>query len=230
MTAPFVGHWDAIRLIVFDLDGTLYDQRPLRRRMAFELARDALASRQTTTLRVLAKYRKLREAWAERDLVDFESELRKAVALATSTSPDHVAALVSEWIETRPLRHLRRYRFAQLAELFAGIRRSGRTIAIHSDYPVAAKLAALDLEADHIACAGDANGVRLKPDPSGLHWLMKRTGAAPHETLMIGDRLERDGLAAQRAGTACLIKSRRPIPGVTTFRHFDDALFAPLLG
>jgi FMN phosphatase YigB (HAD superfamily) len=230
MTAPFAGNWDAIRLIVFDLDGTLYDQRPLRRRMAFELARDALANRHTTTLRVLAKYRKLREEWAGRDLIDFEGELREAVAGASSATPDEVAALVSEWIETRPLRHLRRYRFAQLAELFAGIRGSGRTIAVHSDYPVAAKLAALGLEADHIACAGDANGVRLKPDPSGLLWLMERVGVAPHETMMIGDRFEHDGVAAQRAGTACLIKSRRPIPGANTFRHFDDALFAPLLG
>jgi len=227
MTAP---DWDAIRLVVFDVDGTLYDQRPLRRRMAFELACDALIHRRTTTVHVLSRYRALREEWAERDTADLETELRSAVAKATALTPDRVGALVSTWIEERPLRHLQRCRFAGIDALFAAIRRSGRAIAVHSDYPVAAKLAAMGLEADHNASAGNPAEVRLKPHPSGLLHLMALAGAAPHQTLMVGDRQERDGLAAQRAGTACLIKSRLPVTGVATFRDYDDAVFTPLRG
>lgn len=230
MTAPAALDWDAIRLVVFDVDGTLYAQRPLRRRMAFELACDALARRRMKSLRVLSRYRAMREEWAGSDADDFEKDLRAAVAKVSSLSPEQVGTLVEEWIDTRPLRHLRRCRFAGLEALFAALRHSGRTIAVHSDYPVARKLAALGLEADHIAYAGNPRDVRLKPHPSGLQHLMDRAGASLHETLMIGDRWERDGLAAQRAGTPCLIKSRRPIPGVATFRHYDDTVFAPLLG
>lgn len=229
MTAPPRVDWDIIRLVVFDVDGTLYDQRQLRARMALDLMRDALRRRDMESLRVLSRYRKLREEWAGRDSADFESELRKAVASQTGLTPVQVGDLVSEWIDTRPLRHLPRCRFDGIEPLFTAIRRSGRTVAVHSDYPVAAKLAALSLHADHIASAGDPGDVRLKPHPSGLQWLMTQAGAAPQETLMIGDRLERDGLAAQRAGTACLLKSRRPIEGAATFRHYDDPVFAPFL-
>ena len=104
MTAPALVDWDAIRLVVFDVDGTLYDQRPLRRRMAFELACDALIRRRTTTLRVLSRYRALREEWAERDTADFETDLRAAVANATALTSDRVGTLVTAWIEERPLR------------------------------------------------------------------------------------------------------------------------------
>jgi FMN phosphatase YigB (HAD superfamily) len=87
----------------------------------------------------------------------------------------------------------------------------------------------LGLKADHIVSAEDqAIGV-LKPNPKGLIALMRAAGADPGTTVLIGDRPDRDGLAARRAGVRAMIRSRRPLPGWQTFASFDDPLFGPLL-
>lgn len=57
--------WGSIRFVVFDVDGTLYNQRMLRLRMAGELIADAVARGSLTNLRVLRAYRSLREAIGE---------------------------------------------------------------------------------------------------------------------------------------------------------------------
>jgi hypothetical protein len=46
---------------------------------------------------------------------------------------------------------------------------------------------------------------------------------------MVGDRLDRDEQAAQRAGAQALILARRTPASVHGFRRYDDAVFAPLL-
>lgn len=52
---------------------------------------------------------------------------------------------------------------------------------------------------------GDGDLAR-KPDPAGLHWLMARAGAAPADTMMVGDSLM-DLEAARAAGTRlCLAR------------------------
>ena len=71
-------------------------------------------------------------------------------------SPEQVRAVVSRWIDRHPLPYLRACRYAGLGELFAGLRRHGKTIGVLSDYPATAKLAALELAADHIVTAHDA--------------------------------------------------------------------------
>jgi putative hydrolase of the HAD superfamily len=116
-----------------------------------------------------------------------------------------------------------------LPELFAALRARGKLLGILSDYPAHQKLERLDLAGDHIAWAGEPDIGILKPNPRGLEHLMRLAQVRPEQTVMIGDRVERDGLAAQRAGTHVLIRSDRPIPGWTTFKRFDDLIFAPLL-
>ncbi len=222
--------WAGVRLIVFDLDGTLYDQPPLRLAMARELGLDCLRRRSTQTLRTLRHFRQVREKLGEgHGTADFAAEQYRLTAqLCHQPEPD-VRALVEEWMERRPLAHLPRYKARGIDRLFAAIRASGRTIAVWSDFPVMAKLAALGLAADHAIWAGDAGVGRLKPDPSGLRALMERTGASPRETLVIGDRMDRDVRAATAAGTRALLRSRRPHGRAASFRHYDDPVFAPLL-
>jgi len=85
------------------------------------------------------------------------------------------------------------------------------------------------LTADHVVFAGDEGIGLLKPHPRGLEFLMAAAGVEPHETVVVGDRVDRDGLAAQRAGAQALIRSSRPIEGWQVFARYDDALFAPFL-
>lgn len=221
--------WQDIRLVAFDVDGTLYRQRPLRLRMAADLLGHALRERSLVGLRVLSRYRRIRERLGHEEAAGFEPVLLAETAAAASVPEDLVRAIVAEWIDRRPLAHLARCRYAGLVELFAALRRRGKSIGILSDYPAPAKLEALGLAADHVVSAGDEGVGILKPHPRGLLALIERAGATPGTTVLIGDRTDRDGLAARRAGARVLIRSSRQIDGWQTFAGYEAAPFLPLL-
>lgn len=211
------------RLVVFDVDGTLYDQSRLRRAMAVRLLSHIALTGRISTLKALRAYRHAREATAEALRPDFENEAIAAAARAGSMSPAQARDLVTEWMQRRPLGLLARCRYAGVAELFAALQARGTMVAILSDYPAAAKIKALGLGADVIAFAGGAGVALQKPDPGGLRHLMETTGASPAETILIGDRDDRDGQAARRAGIDVLIRTDRP-DGPDTFRSFASLI------
>lgn len=226
MTAPFTAaDWAGIKLAAFDVDGTLYRQRSLRLKMARDILLHSIMTWDLDTMRVVGAYRRIRERLADEEVSDFDRVLIAETAKATSRSPDSVISAVAEWIDERPLPYLRGCLYAGVTQLFAGLKRDGKTIGILSDYPAEAKLAAMGLAADHIVAAGDV-GI-LKPHPKGLEVLMAAAGAKPCETVLIGDRAERDGRAGERARVRTLIRSSKPIEGYQTFASFHAALFAP---
>ena len=221
--------WSDIGLVAFDVDGTLYRQSALRMRMARDMLSHAALTRSWRHVAVLRAYRKIRETLGHEEVDDFDPELVTRTAAAVRVPPDLVRAVVAEWIDFRPLRYLSACRYPAITELFDGLRASGKTIGVLSDYPVAAKLAAMGLAADHIACAGDAHVGILKPHPRGFLSLISAAGVRPDKAVLIGDRADRDGLAARRAGAHALIRSDKPVDGWRTFSRFDDPVFAPIL-
>jgi FMN phosphatase YigB (HAD superfamily) len=221
--------WAGIHLVVFDVDGTLYRQRQLRLRMARDLLIHTVLKRDPKIIAVLARYRRIRERLGNEQVINFEIASIAQTAAATAVSPDKVRSIVSEWIEQRPLGYLAACRYPGLSQLFAGLRRSGKSIGILSDYPAKAKLEALGLTANYVVSAGDDGIGVLKPHPRGLESLIAAAGVQPHETVVIGDRVDRDGLVARRAGARALIRSSKPIGGWQTFARFDEGLFAPFL-
>jgi FMN phosphatase YigB (HAD superfamily) len=228
MTAIFtVADWSEIRVVAFDVDGTLYRQSVLRLKMMREMVVHAIMERNLDAIRVVSAYRLIRERLGDEEATDFERQLIAETAQATSRSPGQVRALVTEWLLKRPLPHLRKCLYAGVTDLFTGIEREGKTIGILSDYPATDKLSAMRLAANYIVDAGDV-GV-LKPHPKGLQLLMSAASVSARETLFVGDRAERDGLAGQRAGVRTLIRSAKPIAGFQTFASFRDPLFAPFL-
>jgi putative hydrolase of the HAD superfamily len=225
MTDAATFDWAAIRLIVFDVDGTLYSQQKLRLAMARALLVHSIARVDTQTLRVISSYRKLKESLAEAEMPDFEPVLHARVAARHQITTHQVAAIVADWIETRPLPLLAAARIRGVERVFADARAAGRTVAVLSDYPAAAKLASLGLTADIIVAAGDPDVGVMKPHPRGLEAVIARAGATAANTVMIGDRPERDGAAATRAGVAALIRHRKALPGWRCFTDFTDRLF-----
>ena len=221
--------WTTIDLVVFDVDGTLYDQRRLRLAMLRQLLGHAWQTCSLDTLRTLRTFRRVREALGEQAGADFMALQYAQTASRHGKTPGAVRALTHEWMEQRPLPLLAACRYAQVVELFAGLRAAGKRVAAFSDYPAEAKLAALGLAADPMVCATDAGIERLKPDPAGLLAILRQTGVAPGRALMIGDRFDRDGAAAGRAGMRALIRSGRAHAQWATFQAYDDPVFRPLL-
>lgn len=215
--------WSRVRAVVFDVDGTLYDQRILRRRMWNALLRHCMRDPRTLgTLRVLKTFREIREELADEEAEDVAVEQYARPARRLGVPPERVQAVVERWMHEHPLAYLPSCRFDGLDRLFEGLRRSGRPVAILSDYPSEAKLRALGLEADVHVSALDPAVNRLKPHPRGLQHVIERLGLTAQDCLFIGDREERDGVCARRAGVPYLLKVSTPLADGIRFTRFED--------
>lgn len=217
------------RLVVFDLDGTLYRQGPVRRGMLAEIlaappeAGPGRPLGRLARLSLLRRFRRLREEISLSAPEGFDAALFARLARETGRGEPELRALAHDWMERRPLPRLMAARVPGAAELIAALRARGRAVAVWSDYPVTDKLAALGIEADHHLWAGDPGLGALKPDPAGLRLAMARAGAAPEETLMVGDRLSHDGAAAKAAGVDFLLRAdRRPRRSGPRQHHLRD--------
>lgn len=204
------------RAVVFDVDGTLYRQPPLRRRMALELLA-AAASRPLPTLRairIVGRFRAEREALRalgrpERPLDELQYE---SPARRLGVDPEAVRTIVHEWIHRRPLRHLASCRRPDLVAALDRLADLGVPVAVFSDYPAEAKLSALGLEgrAAFALSATEPPVNAFKPHPAGFLEAARRLGLAPHQVLYVGDRAEVDLDGAIAAGLrARLVGSSR---------------------
>src|SRR5262249_51655939 len=78
--------WRDIRLVAFDVDGTLYRQRPLRLRIGRDMVLHTIAKCDLTTISVVSTYRRIRERLAAEEVVDFDRLLIAETAKVTSRS------------------------------------------------------------------------------------------------------------------------------------------------
>jgi HAD superfamily hydrolase (TIGR01549 family) len=222
-----------VRAVVFDVDGTLYLQPPLRRAMALRLlwAHAFRPLRGLRTLRALQAYRHaqedLRNATGDAALAQLEHAAQRS-----GLSKERIGAEVARWMEREPLALLRRYRRPGALGLIAACRKAGLKLGVLSDYPAQAKLAALGLAGlfDAVIIAQSPEIGVFKPHPRGLLAAASALGVSPAETLYVGDRAEVDGAAAAAAGTPCIILASRGLKsgaysGAAGFQEVHDLLF-----
>lgn len=221
--------WKTIDVVIFDLDGTLYDQRRMRTRMLMQILSTAVRSKSLQVPMILHTFRRCREELGNVAACDFLFRQYEITATRLGRPVNDVRDVVEEWIERRPLAVIAGCIFPGVPELFAALSAANRLIAVFSDYPAEAKLEAMKLQADFIVSASDENVGQLKPHPAGLHKILKLAGTKPRRSLMIGDRFDRDWEAARRVGIRALIRSNRPHAMADTFRSYADEVFQPLL-
>jgi FMN phosphatase YigB (HAD superfamily) len=226
-----------LKAIVLDVDGTLYDQRSLRRAMAVKLLRHAVCAplRNWRTVHVLRVYRQMQEQLRayEGGGVDLATTQIERVAAHTGMEPEDVRQIVRRWMELEPLPLLAARARAGLGPLIAGARARGIRLGVLSDYPCRHKLEALGLahSVDVVVCAQDPTVQRFKPDPRGLLAVFQQLGVPPDEGIYVGDRPDVDAVAAHRAGARSVIVAGRPLPGtvpfvvITDFSHLAALLF-----
>jgi FMN phosphatase YigB (HAD superfamily) len=179
------------RLVILDMDGTLYYQFPLRLCMCIELAfYYAFHIRRLAELSMISRFRK-----------NYESGV-----LEKETS------VITYWMQEKPLRYIALLHDRKLLRLVVRLQEQGAKIAIYSDYPVLKKITALPgFTADYCFCAADSVIQCLKPTAQGLKNILHITGETVEDSLFIGDRYEKDGKCAEGVGMDYIILDNTPL-------------------
>src|SRR4030042_581673 len=140
--------------VIFDVDGTLYDQLKLRQKISWEMLRFLVAHPTgLTDLKILWDFRKARnknECLVGNHIEDRQFEWG---AKASNTSVERVRQVVQYWMFTKPLLYLNNCCYPGIRELFSQLRGKGIRIGIFSDYPAADKLNVLALRVDVMVSA-----------------------------------------------------------------------------
>jgi FMN phosphatase YigB (HAD superfamily) len=217
--------------VLFDLDGTLYRQTPLRSLMAMELLTLPLSGwlKAPRRFRALRAYRKAQEELRSADGRSPEAAQLLTAARRTGLPVDEVEWLVNEWMISRPLKYLRVCRAKGLERLLVFLDRAGVRTGVLSDYPAELKLQALGLNGRFwpVLCAPDVGA--LKPSPRGFLLACRTWNLAPGEVLFVGDRPDVDAAGASAAGLPCVIIgggffSRKQTTGYRVVRSLERLL------
>lgn len=204
------------KAVIFDLDGTLYYQRPFRVRMAWWIVGYIISHPHAVRdVSLIIQYRKVREHWEQysssvkvADTQMLDEQQYAYVAKQMNLPVEKVRRTIEFYMLEAPLKLLAAYRDEVLANIIEILRLRGITVVIYSDYPVQEKLKALGIEADGHYTSTDARIGCMKPAPKGIQVILKDYGLSHTDALMIGDRYEKDGLAAKENDVDFIIVGR----------------------
>ncbi len=190
-----------IRAVIFDVDGTLYNQKKLRRLMFFEIIKHySTRPWRWKEIKILQDFRDQREKNASVNCENIEKVQYEWGAKVSGVSPEQVKGVTAQWIFQYPLKHLYHCRYPGVCRFMEELKEQEIITAVFSDYPSAEKLSALQVSPHHLFSSTDKDIDRLKPDPRGLFVISQRLDLPVECCLFIGDREDRDGECARRAG------------------------------
>ena len=190
-------------LYVFDVDGTLYYQNKLRLIMGKRLLMYYLLHPlKFKDLIIIKNFRSLRENAKD------TNGLFDITAKKCNVSVSRVNEVIKKWIYENPIDALIASKDDKLLAIIDKLKANGKTVAIWSDYEADDKLKALQLSTDYVYTAEQERVGELKPSPKGLNLIMSDLNVPKDKTIMIGDRMVKDGEAAKKAGCDYLILSK----------------------
>jgi phosphoglycolate phosphatase len=182
-----------VRLVVFDLDGTLIDS-----------ARDLIGAVNAT--RVALGMPMLDDptvmdfiGHGARELVRHAIENGGQGTSLSTPELDRAVVIFREYYSAHLLDHTKPY--PGVVEALDGLR--DRALAVLTNKPLRFTLPilqGLQLAGRFRRIYGEDSFSTKKPDPAGLTALLREFGAAPHEAILVGDS-ETDVLTARNAGT-----------------------------
>ena len=127
--------WQDLRAVIFDLDGTLYHQRPLRNRMRHKLLSElALRPRRWGEVRLIRCFRQVREQMCLAEASPVSTLQYELCAQKLGTGTDRIRGAVDHWMREAPLPYLEACRAPGIRRLWQAIQSQGMKIAVVSDY------------------------------------------------------------------------------------------------
>jgi FMN phosphatase YigB (HAD superfamily) len=194
------------RLFIFDLDGTIYDQKPLRLKITFTLIFRLLTFRiSRTELKIISEFRKQRELHKGFHSPGLISDQYQWCALELKLPAEKVRKVVEEYMYHFPLKFLKKYMYPGAAELLVRLKKEKYLIAVYSDFPVDDKLKAMGITADFTLYSAHEPVCCMKPTKTGLQHICRQLNVPPENSIYIGDRNDTDGESARMAGIKFLL-------------------------
>jgi FMN phosphatase YigB (HAD superfamily) len=193
-----------IKGVLFDVDGTLYHQTPLRAIMVSLLLFHHLLTpgKLMRKIRVIKAYRNAQE---ELRLRGDQAGPKTQVELAAENSDEsgqYVREVVAQWFEKKPVPYLPLCRRRAVKEVVRSLYDQGMKLGVVSDYPVREKVAALGISQWlSVVVSPGIDDVRgFKPNTNAFAKAAEKIGLDGSEIVYVGDRPEVDGAGASSAG------------------------------
>jgi len=194
------------KLFIFDLDGTLYEQRKLRRKMTTCLILKLIFFQLSfTDLKIISVFRKQRELHKGAQSNNLESDQYKWCANVSGIPEERIKKVVERYMYNFPLKYLEKYTYPGVKPVFKFLNKNNYKIAVYSDFPIEEKLAAMNLKAHMTLYSTHASVGHFKPNKSGLLKICQTLGVPVEEAIFIGDRDDTDGESARMAGMSFLL-------------------------
>ena len=213
-------------LIIFDLDGTLYDLVKLRRLLLRKLLISCITFRmRLLDFRIIAYFRKQRELRKSYSSDRLLEEQYDQCAKYLGIPPERVKRTIDTYMFNFPLQFLKLTKYKGVDSLFTRLRSKKIKIAIYSDYPVKDKLNALGLSADAAFCSTDASIGQMKPSSKALRFICADMCCNPENTVFIGDRNDTDGEGARLAGIRFILLERKAAMSGQFFSALPKTIF-----
>ena len=192
-----------IKVIVFDVDGTLYNLNLMRFLILIELFFSLLIFNiSLKELIILKKYREERELMSNLSLKDLKNKHFDIIANNLKIDRSTLVKIIIEWIYKRPLKYLIIVRNIKLKKTIEKYKKDGLDIYFYSDYPLYHKMKKMkyNFNSNLYWSSLDYEISSFKPNPFFLFFLQKKYNYNKDEILFVGDRVDRDKKIADNFG------------------------------
>ena len=198
------------KVIVLDMDGTLYYQRSMQFFMCMEMVAYGLFHPfSLEELKIVKMFRNVREQseYSMLPYVDGEAVYKglleyqyEITARLMDKTEQEVGMVIEKWMFECPLKYLWCVRDRHLCDWIESWRKEGRKVVVYSDYPVEKKVKALAIEVDAMYCSDNLRIGQMKPSKKGLDIICEDLQMTPDKILVVGDRMSKDGKMAEATG------------------------------
>lgn len=188
-----------VKAIILDFDGTVYFQKPVQ---LYNLVRIILTisvkPRTIRDIKIIHKYRKMRESYSESSTPILKVEYDLAAEL--NQSVEKIKFLRDYWLIHSQSFSIKLFQRVFLLRKISQLQRDGIVVILWSDYPTTEKSQGLKIVPDYSFCSEDSTIRFAKPSGAGLLHIINRLQLKKDEVILIGDRDDRDGKAAAAVG------------------------------
>jgi len=194
-----------IKGIVFDVDGTLYNQTLLRILVAGKMLISFITSPKEFSyeFKIIKEFRKTQEKLRESDL-NFINETTqvKLTSEKLRLNYDVVSKVINKWFNEIPLPLISICKKNGLISTLSKLSREGFKLGLFSDYSSEDKAEALGIKdlLEVIVCSTDSDVGKLKPATIGFIRVAEKLNLETSEIVYVGDRVNVDITGAENAG------------------------------